>query len=66
MWLGDLYAAQHEFSGRSTDRGSTLIPMVELLNAGDSNLVVEKDGEGRLYYRLGLRYAPDDLDLQPS
>ncbi len=21
--------------------------------------------EGRLYYRLGLRYAPDDLDLDP-
>ena len=65
VWLGDLYAAQHEYSGRSTDRASTLIPMAELLDAGDSNLVVEKDGEGRLYYRLGLRYAPDDLDLEP-
>ena len=65
VWLGDLYAVQHEYSGRSTDRGSTLIPMAELLAAGDSNLVVEKDGEGRLYYRLGLRYAPDDLDLEP-
>ena len=65
VWLGDLYAAEHEYSGRSTDRDFTLIPMAELLDAGDSNLVVEKDGEGRLYYRLGLRYAPDDLDLQP-
>ena len=65
VWLGDLYAAEHEFSGRSTDRDFTLIPMAELLDAGDSNLVVEKDGEGRLYYRLGLRYAPDDLDLEP-
>ena len=65
VWFGDLYAAEHEYSGRSTDRGSTLIPMAELLDAGDSNLVVQKDGEGRLYYRLGLRYAPDDLVLQP-
>ena len=65
VWLGDLYAAQHEFSGRSTDRALTLVPMAELLAAGDSDLVVEKDGEGRLYYRLGLRYAPDDLDLDP-
>jgi alpha-2-macroglobulin len=24
---------------------------------------VAKDGAGRLYYRLGLRYAPDDLQL---
>ena len=65
VWLGDLYAAEHEYSGRSTDRGSTLIPMAELLDAGDSDLIVQKDGEGRLYYRLGLRYAPDDLDLEP-
>ena len=65
VWLGDLYAAEHEYSGRSTDRGSTLIPMAELLDAGDSDLVVQKDGDGRLYYRLGLRYAPDDLDLEP-
>ena len=63
VWLGDLYAAEHEYVGRSTDRGSTLIPMAELLDAGDSDLIVQKDGEGRLYYRLGLRYAPDDLDL---
>ena len=65
VWLGDLYAAEHEYSGRSTDRGSTLIPMAELLDTGDADLVVQKDGEGRLYYRLGLRYAPDDLDLDP-
>ena len=65
VWLGDLYAAEHTYAGRSTDRGSTLIPMSELLEAGDSDLVVQKDGAGRLYYRLGLRYAPDDLDLDP-
>ena len=63
VWLGDLYAAQHQFSGRSTDRALTLVPMAELLAVGDSDLIVEKDGEGRLYYRLGLRYAPDDLNL---
>ena len=39
--------------------------MAELLAVGDSDLIVEKDGEGRLYYRLGLRYAPDDLNLDP-
>ena len=65
VWLGDLYAAEHTYSGRSTDRGSTLVPMADLLDAGDTDLVVQKDGEGRLYYRLGLRYAPDDLDLEP-
>jgi alpha-2-macroglobulin len=29
------------------------------------DLIVAKDGDGRLYYRLGLRYAPTDLDLDP-
>ena len=65
VWLDDLYAAEHTYAGRSTDRGSTLIPMAELLDAGEGDLIVQKDGEGRLYYRLGLRYAPDDLDLEP-
>ena len=30
---------------------------------GDVPLIVQKEGEGRLYYRLGLRYAPSDLRL---
>ena len=65
VWLGDQYVAEHEFSGRSTDRASTLVPMAELIEAGDADLIIEKDGDGRLYYRLGLRYAPKDLELDP-
>ena len=65
VWLGDLYAFEHEFSGRSTDRAETLVPMAELIAHGDDDLIVAKDGDGRLYYRLGLRYAPTDLDLDP-
>ncbi len=62
-WLGDLYAAEASFDGRTTDRATTVVPMADLIAAGDSNVVVAKDGTGRLYYRLGLRYAPDDLVL---
>lgn len=65
VWLGDLYAAEHEFSGRSTDSIETVVPMAELLDIGDDDLVLSKEGDGRLYYRLGLRYAPDDFDLDP-
>ncbi|MCP4307479.1 MAG: hypothetical protein GY788_21920 [bacterium] len=68
IWLGDLYAAEHVFEGRTTDRAETLVPMVELLEQsadGETNLVVSKGGDGRLYYRMGLRYAPEDLDLDP-
>ena len=65
VWLGDQYVVEHEFSGRSIDRASTLVPMDDLIEAGDADLTVQNDGDGRLYYRLGLRYAPDDLDLDP-
>ncbi|MCP3912771.1 MAG: hypothetical protein GY713_17660 [Actinomycetia bacterium] len=65
VWLGDLYAAEHEFQGRTTERHETLVPMAEVISQGDTNLILDKDGPGRLYYRLGLRYAPDDLDLDP-
>ena len=28
-------------------------------------MIIQKDGTGRLYYRLGLKYAPTDLQLEP-
>ena len=65
MWLGDLYAAAHVYEGRTTDKNLSTVPMQELIDQGDTNLVVEKDGAGRHYYRLGLRYVPDDLVLDP-
>ncbi len=65
VWLGDQYVAEHDFTGRSIDRASTLVPMDDLIEAGDTDLTVQSDGEGRLYYRLGLRYAPTDLNLDP-
>jgi len=65
LWLGDQYAGAHEYRGRTTDRGNTTVPMADLLASGDDPLVVAKEGDGRLYYRLGLRYAPEDLELDP-
>jgi uncharacterized protein YfaS (alpha-2-macroglobulin family) len=35
------------------------------MSEGTQNLILSKEGPGRLYYRLGLRYAPTDLDLDP-
>ena len=61
VWLGEQFAGEHAFEGRSTDRSNITIPTSELITAGDSDLVLAKDGSGRLYYRIGLRYAPDDL-----
>ena len=65
-WLGDTYALEHSYEGRSTDRNLTIVPMAELVDVGDTEIVLARDGDaGRLYYRLGLRYAPTDFDLEP-
>jgi alpha-2-macroglobulin len=63
VWLGDRFAGEHAFQGRETDRARIDIPTADLIAAGDSDIVVSKDGAGRLTYRIGLRYAPADLQL---
>jgi len=65
IWLGDTYVAEHEFVGRTTERHQTNIPMVYLVDSEEEtrDLILNKDGQGRLYYRLGMSYAPTDLNL---
>jgi len=66
-WLGDTFAGQHEFRGRTTERAHIDVPMGYLTETpGDQNLILQKDGAGRMYYRVGMRYAPRDLDLDPA
>jgi hypothetical protein len=35
------------------------------LEGDTQDLILSKEGQGRLYYRLGLTYAPTDLELEP-
>jgi alpha-2-macroglobulin len=63
VWLGNGYAGDHPFKGRSTDSYQIDIPMKTVAAAGKSDLVIQKDGAGRLYYRVGMTYAPADLKL---
>ncbi len=70
IWLGNTYAGGNEFRERATDMHETLIPMNYVLSetsagGGTQNLILSKEGAGRLYYRLGLQYAPTDLNLDP-
>jgi uncharacterized protein YfaS (alpha-2-macroglobulin family) len=65
-WLGGTYVAEQTFSGRTTDRATTVVPMNLVTSVADgAQIVLQKEGLGRLYYRLGLRYAPADLTLAP-
>ncbi|HET9532994.1 MAG TPA: DUF6049 family protein, partial [Blastocatellia bacterium] len=50
-WLGGSFAGGHEFRGRTTDRHHINIPMRFVSAEGGSHdLVLSKDGAGRLYY----------------
>jgi uncharacterized protein YfaS (alpha-2-macroglobulin family) len=62
-WLGDAFAGTFAFKGRSMTKQQQTIPMKALLESGSDSLTLAKDGPGKLYYRMGLRYAPEDLKL---
>jgi hypothetical protein len=65
-WLGADYVGAFTFQGRTTDYQNLTLPMSYLLaQDGPQDLLLAKEGAGRLYYRLGLRYAPTSLRLDP-
>lgn len=66
VWLGDGLAGEHAFKGRQTDRAQIDVPMGWLQQKGASDLIIGNQGAGRLYYRVGMRYAPLDLDPEPA
>jgi alpha-2-macroglobulin len=67
VWLDRGFVGEHAFRGRSTERFAARVPMAELLKQdGARDLLLQKDGAGRMYYRIGLDYAPRDLNLSPA
>jgi alpha-2-macroglobulin len=67
IWLGSAYAGEEVFSGRSIDSNVLNIPMSYLTQQGGaSNLLIDRQGAGRLYYRIGIQYALRNLRLDPA
>lgn len=67
VWLGQDYAGDHTFKGRTTERALTTVAMEKLAKTTESqDLVLSKDGAGRMYYRIGMKYAPRSLKLEPA
>jgi alpha-2-macroglobulin len=74
IWLDGLFAGERAFVGRDMTKINMQVPMTALLgrapapfDGGSSveQVTVAKDGPGKLYYRLGLRYAPADFHMDP-
>jgi uncharacterized protein YfaS (alpha-2-macroglobulin family) len=81
VWLGNAYAGEQQFKGRSTDGQQVNVPMSYLVDkdkdaergpdkisapGSAQNLILAKEGPGRLYYRIGMNYAPLDLNLKAA
>ncbi|CAF1018384.1 unnamed protein product [Adineta steineri] len=72
IWLDNDYCGQHQYKDQTADIYTIDIPMKIVLSPSSSNaeindqnkdLIIQKDGTGRLYYRIGLNYAPLSLQL---
>jgi uncharacterized protein YfaS (alpha-2-macroglobulin family) len=66
VWLGNDYAGDHAFKGRTTEYHQVDIAMKDVAARDKQNLTIQKDGAGRLYYRIGMKYAPEDLKIGPA
>jgi len=58
VWLGNDYGGDHTFKGRSTEQYAISIAMKDVASHDKAALTIQKDGKGRLYYRIGMTYAP--------
>ncbi|RIJ71274.1 hypothetical protein D1871_14730 [Nakamurella silvestris] len=65
VWLGDRFAGEHTYRGRTTEQAEITVPTADLGTADGKGVTIDNDGTGRLYYRIGLRTAPADFDLDP-
>ena len=63
LWVGNAGYAEHAFSKRDA-RARVAVPWTQLAGASHT-LAMSKTGPGRLYYRVGIQYAPAKLDLPP-
>eukprot|EP01080_Neovahlkampfia_damariscottae_P007936 gene7936-12405_t len=67
MWMGEQFAGEQIFKGRSTDKNLVKIPMSFIAEAKEkeNTFIIQKEGDGRLYYRIGMNYAPKSLEIDP-
>jgi alpha-2-macroglobulin len=62
LWLGDAYAGEQKFAAYTANSNLVNIPMSYLQTQNpQQNLVLDKQGAGRLYYRIGMKYASKNL-----
>ncbi len=65
LWFGTAAYAEQSFAGRSAVRATAQVGWDRLPARTGHDLALHRDGSGRMYYRVGITYAPKDAHLPP-
>jgi alpha-2-macroglobulin len=65
LFLGGDLRFEQPFVGRSQSVITHHVPMRDVAVADNQDLVLDRVGQGRLYYAMRLTYAPADMPLPP-
>ncbi len=65
VWLDDNLVLDAPFRGRDAQYQQVSLPLDWLYAEDPTRIQIQRAGEGRLYYRLGFDYVPDDLVVEP-
>ena len=60
VWLDKTFLGEETFAGRSNKEAALTRPMRDLADK-EKELILSKQGTGRLYYRVGMKFAPKSL-----
>jgi uncharacterized protein YfaS (alpha-2-macroglobulin family) len=63
LWFGAAAYAEQTFAGRNNLRGLAQVDWDRLPARSGHDLALQKTGPGRMYYRIGITYAPKRVDL---
>ncbi|MCW5808843.1 MAG: hypothetical protein KIT31_41210, partial [Deltaproteobacteria bacterium] len=63
VWVGAAGYVEQAFAGRSGARAQAQLGWAALRPGTTHDLAIAREGAGRMYYRLGITYAPQRADL---
>jgi len=63
IWLGDAGYAEQAFVGHGSPRGSARVDWSTFAPGSAHDVTLAKTGPGRMYYRVGITYAPKQTNL---
>jgi hypothetical protein len=63
LWVGNLAYAEQRFVGHTNLRAHAALDWKQVAPGTTQDLALAKDGPGRMYYRIGITYAPKQVDL---